>query len=912
MTPKVVIYFYEGTKISFRIFRSLEGIKEILINDNLWPIFLDLSFKPLTADKVSNALENVPKIPYVSQALVFALEQSDCDYFSEKYINILAKKAHPILSYFGQSILNDDDLKNLDFVSLKDDAEKSIDNIIKEVFAVDLNNFEFSVRTTNVLSHARIKKIGELVEFSEAELMSMQNFGRKSLRELNKFIKEFGVSFKEQTYFDESKLNEFHTKLFGGAIEEASPEFNNKKVIPPKNLENYSNITKNITSPSKEIDKKQVVLLEKVIGVSAAQKTTSRQFEPIVKDLKEYKNIFENFIGALDHLDQRQNEILRKRIGLNSETKTLQELGDIYDITRERVRQLESAALKALNHKSRGWNPNNLWGDAIKNAFEKTLSPLSAHHLSVIDNRFNYKDYGEEALLTLLMSTFSKSMNLYVVEVNTHKYLARTKQQDIDNLKSGIVSLLPSLEGKPVKEIESFIRGITPVELSEFSHLLMSQALEFSIIQEIDGVDHLQAYSTRSTSSSIAKRIFLDAEKPLSNNEISQIIQEQYPGSEFRSVTNTFKDILEVFPFSHGTWGTIQMLDLTSFENTQIITLVKDFVGQLNKDQFHSVETLKFIEKHNRGLASLLDEYKMSGFIRYYDLAYPLGRNMFSQSSSEVSRVQIKDLVHDIFIEYKKPMKRSSLTRKVNEIRPVMAEINLDIAEFTSLGNGYYCPSSWITNVVHNGIYFQINNTQKEEFLDFSKDYSTNANTKEWTDKEIKTLLKLDNEGLSKTFIADEMGLSKYAVHNGLNKFRTNYVPSKKVDETQVQDTTNLEWTESRVNILKSLWEKGHSARKIAKKLGGTSRGAVLGKIRRLGIPKSVPNDEREENNLITNSISEKNLITHTYSEWSDAEKRKIKKLREFNYRAEVIAKILDKDVRDVEKQLNRILLDKL
>ena len=52
---------------------------------------------------------------------------------------------------------------------------------------------------------------------------------------------------------------------------------------------------------------------------------------------------------ALDGLDPRQREIVRQRFGLaGGRCATLQELGDTYGISRERVRQLEVKALRKL------------------------------------------------------------------------------------------------------------------------------------------------------------------------------------------------------------------------------------------------------------------------------------------------------------------------------------------------------------------------------------------------------------------------------------------------------------------------------------------------------------------------------------------------------------------------------------
>lgn len=52
---------------------------------------------------------------------------------------------------------------------------------------------------------------------------------------------------------------------------------------------------------------------------------------------------------AFSGLKRKQRHVLKKRFGLlNGEKKTLQEIGDSYGVTRERIRQIEKAAIKRL------------------------------------------------------------------------------------------------------------------------------------------------------------------------------------------------------------------------------------------------------------------------------------------------------------------------------------------------------------------------------------------------------------------------------------------------------------------------------------------------------------------------------------------------------------------------------------
>ena len=49
-----------------------------------------------------------------------------------------------------------------------------------------------------------------------------------------------------------------------------------------------------------------------------------------------------------------------------------------------------------------------------------------------------------------------------------------------------------------------------------------------------------------------------------------------------------------------------------------------------------------------------------------------------------------------------------------------------------------------------------------------------------------------------------------------------------------------MSWTQERVEKLKELWKKGHSASQIAGLLGGTTRNAVIGKAHRLKLSAKI------------------------------------------------------------------------
>jgi RNA polymerase primary sigma factor len=62
----------------------------------------------------------------------------------------------------------------------------------------------------------------------------------------------------------------------------------------------------------------------------------------------------EQLEAVLDTLTERERDVLKLRFGLDDGyQRTLEEVGHIFKVTRERIRQIEAKALKKLKHPSR-------------------------------------------------------------------------------------------------------------------------------------------------------------------------------------------------------------------------------------------------------------------------------------------------------------------------------------------------------------------------------------------------------------------------------------------------------------------------------------------------------------------------------------------------------------------------------
>jgi RNA polymerase sigma factor, sigma-70 family len=75
---------------------------------------------------------------------------------------------------------------------------------------------------------------------------------------------------------------------------------------------------------------------------------------PSAEDTIASKFLKEDVEQALERLDENERKVLRLRFGLDNDTPhTLKEIGDMMNLSRERIRQIEAKALDKLRHNRR-------------------------------------------------------------------------------------------------------------------------------------------------------------------------------------------------------------------------------------------------------------------------------------------------------------------------------------------------------------------------------------------------------------------------------------------------------------------------------------------------------------------------------------------------------------------------------
>lgn len=247
---------------------------------------------------------------------------------------------------------------------IKDDLEK----LLEAHAEVNVARKQLIEANLRLVIHIAGKHTGRGVQF--IDLVQEGNCGL--MRAVDKF--DYHRGFKFSTY-----ASWWIQQAVTRAIQDQARTIR----VPVHMIERISKVTRTSyelsrktggTPTSEEIAKKIELPLEKVgnaFGIARRSRTISlktpmgdgdSQLEDIIEDKKAVSpeeavirgNMVEQIQKILATLTPREEKVLRRRFGIGEKSgHTLQEVGEEFGVTRERIRQIEAKALRKLRHSSR-------------------------------------------------------------------------------------------------------------------------------------------------------------------------------------------------------------------------------------------------------------------------------------------------------------------------------------------------------------------------------------------------------------------------------------------------------------------------------------------------------------------------------------------------------------------------------
>lgn len=206
-----------------------------------------------------------------------------------------------------------------------------------------LASFRLSVRLSNCLiKNEGLETIGDVLKYTEEELLNLKNFGKTSLSELKRILKEYGLRLARNKY----ELTALESMRHEGV------EYNMKKYTGEKEINKlFDYFPWMVPFVMKLYDKytaheKSTVYDALEIKITSLNDVNIADFFDEV-GFRTFGDIYDEFINSLNF---RQRTITLKRVHVDQKV-SLEKLGQEFKITRERVRQLEKKAIQEANHR---------------------------------------------------------------------------------------------------------------------------------------------------------------------------------------------------------------------------------------------------------------------------------------------------------------------------------------------------------------------------------------------------------------------------------------------------------------------------------------------------------------------------------------------------------------------------------
>ncbi len=222
-----------------------------------------------------------------------------------------------------------------------------------------------------------------------------------------------------------------------------------------------------VYSPKVKLEEIKQIVSEEISKASSEKDLAERVHKKVSE--KYSKSFPDNLKGkinnAINTLTQRQQKVLILRYGLKDGTpRTLEEVGKIFYVTRDRIRQIEAGALKDLRHPTRSRNIGEI-GAAYERYLKSNPNNYEGKEKleSILDNLLSVLENKEGSLERSVLGIFKKhkeDLNNYCSPQNVSKSL-------YINLSTFLISYLSNLEKKIDSALIASTKNLSPKEKDE-------------------------------------------------------------------------------------------------------------------------------------------------------------------------------------------------------------------------------------------------------------------------------------------------------------------------------------------------------------------------------------------------------------------------------------------------------------
>lgn len=367
--------------------------------------------------------------------------------------------------------------------------------------ATGLDALDLPTRMINFAREKQLETVLDLVQWSQPALMAQRNLGRKTVRKTREAIEDLtGRTWESLTALDQQTVRALGTgeptpleathdplssdewERFRGTLTASDRALSLDKLPLPTRARTFAASQRLMTlgdlatlsvrelARADNLGRKTIKMLPRVISEHLALRRGDERLAE--------QGLFDCWRTLLEGLERIPRIILTRRSGLAGPAETLKEIGEMFGVSRERIRQVEAATLQDLALRS--------WVDVVRRRVEEALTGGGRRLADLAEDPW-WSDAARHPDVTRYILESAVGANAYVITFDDEDWISRHKQTVVEEawgrLRAASAAVaLPA----PRSTFDNLVRPIVDELGSSFVAVFERLLAESMILDEAD------------------------------------------------------------------------------------------------------------------------------------------------------------------------------------------------------------------------------------------------------------------------------------------------------------------------------------------------------------------------------------------------------------------------------------------
>ena len=387
-------------------------------------------------------------------------------------------------------------------------------------------------------------------------------------------------------------------------------------------------------------------------------------------DNNESSQLLTEIRRSLLSFSHRERDILVRRLGFETIPETLQQVADDYNVTRERIRQIEA-------HATAKWIRKSYWDDILEQKITRLLIgrsfPLPVAGVEAIDpwfkGVFSHLDFFRNLVRAVCKD------RIHFVDIEGIYYFSLMDQEYWIRLVSEAEALLSSGAGQEWSEnyAYSLVQSLLPDTSREFGQLLWDKSSRFCHFSAgLDGSRVFTSYGRGADQ--LVEAILAESDTPLHYTKIAERANlKQGKNLDPRRAHSAAANVGLLF--ARGTYGLARHVPLSDERMLQVRMEAEEIIcSDGSGRQWHTSEILSELsESLNDGFQGL-DKYVLDIALSKSEMLKPLGKMTWAEVGQETddgTRIGIHQAVISLVKAAGHPLRTKEIKDRLTAVRGI-------------------------------------------------------------------------------------------------------------------------------------------------------------------------------------------------------------------------------------------------